>query len=62
MLRIFDSGRGSAKLWVKSSFTSSWRRAGLDDVPLWVPNVSASSMSWILFDSSNSSRATLTHF
>ncbi len=31
---IFGRGRGSAKLWITSSFTSSWRRAGLDDAPL----------------------------
>ncbi len=56
MFRIFDKGRRSAKPWVMPSFTSSWRRAGLDDAPLWFRNVSASSTSWVLFDSFNSSR------
>ncbi len=57
MFRIFDRGRGSAKPWVTSSFTSSWRRAGLNDAPLWFPNVSVLSTSWILFYSSNSLRS-----
>ncbi len=56
MFWIFDKRSGSVKPWVMSSFTSSWRRAGLDDVPLWFPNVSASLTSWILFDSFNSLR------
>jgi hypothetical protein len=56
MFQNFDRRRGSAKPWVTSSFTTSWRRADSDDTPLWLPNVSASSMSWILFDSFNSSR------
>jgi hypothetical protein len=42
MFWIFDRGRGSAKPWVTLPFTSSWMRAGLDDVPLWFSNVSAS--------------------
>ena len=56
IFQIFERGRGRAKPWITSLLTSSWRRAGFDDAPLWLPNVSALSTSWNLFDSSKVSR------
>ncbi len=53
MFLIFERGSGRAKPWITSSLTSSWRRAGFDDAPLWLPKASASSTSCNLVDSSN---------